>query len=335
MKRLIITLLVICSSLSVIFIAKAQYAPVYWDAKVLDRVEEIVSTYVKNWNKERLISMLATIKNNWRELSEDPQAVFMIYEIEKILEKWISTIWASATQQVWVRDFLAKNNPDMIVETEAVVGQEEEQSVVEEPLIEEPNPTPTVPETVLVNTPPDQFALRSKQEFYDTYAPFLLDTSPMTARCFDYYDEIDAIAKEYDFPTWLILATWHREHSCYFKNPDNGRWNFQIITNEYPPGEITRSDFRGQIIDFIKFSRWKRWWYDNIQVFGPEPVELSYDSFNLASIRKQAILYNGVYPDVRLDNSRYANENFTQARWWRDGVVAAFIKVLWRELENR
>ena len=67
-------------------------------------------------------------------------------------------------------------------------------------------------------------------------------------------------------------------------------------------------------MNFIEFSRAKRTRYDNIQVYGPEPIELSHDSFDLSSLRKQAITYNGVYPDVHLDNSRYANENFTQAR---------------------
>jgi hypothetical protein len=132
----------------------------------------------------------------------------------------------------------------------------------------------------------------------------------------------------------LLVAIRYREHSCIFSNPDNGWWNFQITSHYYEPGEIVRDEFATQIQNFIDFSRAKWDYYDAIQTFGPEPVSLSYDVMDINSIRKHAILYNGVYPDVTLESSWYSNENFTQFRWWRDGVVATVLKGIKWEVEN-
>jgi hypothetical protein len=53
---------------------------------------------------------------------------------------------------------------------------------------------------------------------------------------------------------------------------------------------------------------------------------------DINSIRKHAILYNGVYPDVTLESSWYSNENFTQFRGGRDGIVATVLKgIKWAE----
>lgn len=341
----------------------AQYVQTYRDFKVLNHAEEIITTYVESWNKEALFTMLATIKNNWWQYHDDEQANFMLYEVEKMLQKALWSVVArdGDDDESWsleVQDLLRAKNPEKIwyesdevtsitpaqdtVDTTDIGPQDDTdtpQPVLEESIPEAPEDEALVQEqeneTVLVTTPPTPMQQLSKQAFYDTYAPFLLDSTPLHSRCFTYFDQIDAIAQSRDFPTWLIIATWHREHSCYFSNPDNWWWNFQITSHEYPPGDITREQFRHQIINFIDFAeaKWDR--YDNIQVFGPEPVVLSYDMFDLSSLRKSAILYNGVYPDVQLDNSWYANENFTQSRWWRDGIVAAFLKVLQWELAHK
>jgi len=149
----------------------------------------------------------------------------------------------------------------------------------------------------------------SKQQFLDKYR-HLVDSKnkELLDLCTKYYDKIDIIAKKYDFPVELIIATWFREHTCKFFNPSNGRGNFQITSHYYPPGDITRADFEAQVIAFIKFSQAKRDYYDAIQTYGPEPVSLSYDEFDLTSIRKQAILYNGIVGE--LDTNVYANQNF-------------------------
>lgn len=171
----------------------------------------------------------------------------------------------------------------------------------------------------------------SKKDFLDRYRPLVDRPSlELSDLCKKYYDQIDAVAREYDFPPELIIATWYREHTCIFKNPSNGRGNFQITSNRYEPGPISRTQFQKQIVDFINFSK-KKWdYYDAIQVFGPEPVAITYDSYDLTSIRKQSILYNGIVWE--LETNVYANQNFNWVSvWWRDGIVAHVLKVLkWR-----
>ena len=49
-----------------------------------------------------------------------------------------------------------------------------------------------------------------------------------------------------------------------------------------------------QIENFIDFSRAKRDYYDAIQKFDEIPVTLSYDEIDLLSLRKHAVLYNGI-----------------------------------------
>lgn len=181
-------------------------------------------------------------------------------------------------------------------------------------------------------TTPNADIAYSPQELYKQYRDTIQgEISPL---CTVYYDQIDQIAKRNDFPTSLLIAIRYREHSCIFSNPDNGRWNFQITSHYYEPGEIVWDDFATQVQNFIDFSHAKRKYYDAIQKFGPEPVALSYDTMDINSIRKHAILYNGVYPDVTLERSWYSNENFTQFRWWRDGIVATVLKVIQRNLNR-
>ncbi len=192
-----------------------------------------------------------------------------------------------------------------------------------------PAPLPTTPTSL------GEGGIRDfKQAFLDTYRP-LVDSKDkeLIGLCKEYYDEIDVIAREYDFPVELIIATWFREHTCKFKNPSNGRGNFQIITRHYQPWPITRAQFEQQVIDFIKFSEGKRKFYDQTQNFWPLPIELSYGSFDLLSIRKHAIYYNGIVSTP--EQNVYANQNFNWIRvWWADGIVATFLKVLKYGLEK-
>lgn len=174
----------------------------------------------------------------------------------------------------------------------------------------------------------------SKQEFYEKYRPLVESKNQdILWLCTKYFDQIDEIAREYDFPVELIIATWYREHTCKFYNPGNGWGNFQITSNYYAPGDITRTEFRSQVIDFIEFSQWKREYYDLTQNFWPEPISLSYDHFDLASIRKHSIYYNGIVGE--LATNKYTNTNFNWV--WvggTDGIVTYFLKVLRRELSN-
>ncbi len=193
---------------------------------------------------------------------------------------------------------------------------------------------PTHHLTKLTQNITDAWTLKNKQNFLDTYR-HLVDSKdkPLLDLCKKYYDKIDLVAKQYDFPVELIIATWFREHTCKFKNPGNGRWNFQIITEYYPPGDISRAQFEAQIIDFIKFSEGKWKYYDLTQKFGPDPIELSYNDFDLASIRKQAIYYNWIV--WTMEKNVYANQNFNGISvGWADWIVAAFLKTLKYGLEK-
>lgn len=84
-----------------------------------------------------------------------------------------------------------------------------------------------------------------------------------------------------------------------------------------------------QVVDFINFSRgkWKR--YDNLHLYDEMPVTLSYDTLDLLSLRKHAILYNSVAKGRHPENSFYANQNFG----WnyeekQDGLVTLYLKLL-------
>lgn len=195
-------------------------------------------------------------------------------------------------------------------------------------------PAPTHHLTKPTTTIDDASTNKNKQAFLDTYR-HLVDSAdkPLIDLCTKYYDQVDAIAREYDFPVELIIATWFREHTCKFYNPGNGRGNFQIISRYYPPGDITRAQFEQQVIDFINFSYGKWKFYDQTQNFWPLPISLSYDSFDLLSIRKQAIYYNGIVGTP--ENNKYANQNFNGiATGGADGIVATFLKVLKYGLER-
>lgn len=164
--------------------------------------------------------------------------------------------------------------------------------------------------------------------------PFVTSDTPLPEKCFTYFDHIDKKAKEEDFPTALIIATRRKEHSCNFSNPANGRGNFQIISHRYEPGEITLHELLRQVDSFIAFSRHKWARYDEIQKFDTVSVSLANNSIDLTSLRKHAILYNGMYQDVTLENSTYTNNHFTVDNGGREGIVASFLKALDRMHAN-
>jgi hypothetical protein len=174
----------------------------------------------------------------------------------------------------------------------------------------------------------------SKETFFIEFSPMVRTTLAPPAECISHYQLVDRIAQEHNFPTPLIIATRRRERSCMMSNPDNRWWLFQITSHDYPPGPVTKEQLAEQILHFIEFSRAKWSYYDYIQVFDPLPIDLAYDRFDLRSIQKHAVLYNGVYSGVTPANSTYANSNFATGPDGRDGIVAMFLKVLGWELEN-
>ena len=336
-----------------------MYRSSFWDYKTLYAIQERIDDYEIAFQEEELIYQLGLVTKYRERMNDDPQAVYLLDQSKEMLLAAISQV-AVRTEQL-EQDMLTddENNQgesdteqesrDLAFDPSAVssippstVSNQDEEPKASDEVEEENNdmglsvlvsetsldewlvPAPVHSQTtnVAVQYTPQELL----EEFSDTIDG---DISPL---CTIYYDQIDAIAKRNDFPTSLIIAIWYREHSCIFSNPDNGWWNFQITSHYYQPGAITWDEFATQIQNFIDFSRAKRKYYDAIQVFGPEPVMLWYDLIDVNSIRKHAILYNGVYPDVTLENSRYSNENFTQFRGGRDGIVATMLKVIqWSE----
>lgn len=73
------------------------------------------------------------------------------------------------------------------------------------------------------------------QTFVATRQPLVTSTMEFAQSCKDHYARIDALAREQNFPTALIIATWWREYSCNMSNPANGRGIFQITSHYYEP----------------------------------------------------------------------------------------------------
>lgn len=308
---------------------EAIYVPSYWDSELLDSIDEHIDTYIDEGDRNEIIYLLVRTKDAQPRFEYDPQATFILYEIVKMLEEALAFV--DENQDLYgaiqeIRD-TEDEEPKEVVEEPVVVSEPTVQELPEE---SEDDAQPQeeddgLPPVVEVPTPLQEF---TRSAFLDTYESYMKWDTPLYESCFTYFDSIDALAKQNDFPTALIISTWYREHSCFLSNPGNGWWNFQITSHDYPEGDIDIDEFLVQVQHFIDFSRGKWDYYDNVQKFWPEPIVLQYDNFDLSSIRKHAIFYNGVYPDVTLDKSRYSNENFTRERGGRDWIVAWFIKVL-------
>lgn len=289
----------ICCSFSL------AYTPSVRDIQTQQRIDVAIDVLSEH-GKEKLVSVFAQVRTVRIPYKDNPRYLYMLeYILETVATHAQDDHEVSLTRESW------KWNE------QADTSWEEETPLTDI--------TPDTSEEVIhsIATSTDV------REFYEYYRGYLTDPTPISDLCTKYYPEIDQIAKEYDFPTALIIATRWREHTCIFSNPDNTWGNFQIISDYYAPGDITRDQFKQQIIDFINFSRAKRAWYDKIQVFGPEPVVLSYDRIDLLSLRKQAILYNGIAQGTTPETNMYANQNFGSPDNGRDGVVAMTLKAIW------
>lgn len=65
----------------------------------------------------------------------------------------------------------------------------------------------------------EEFTRRRYPEVHDWSKDELSDMNT----CMQYYDDVDTVAREMDFPTALVLATRYREYNCRLSNPDNTR----------------------------------------------------------------------------------------------------------------
>jgi len=152
-------------------------------------------------------------------------------------------------------------------------------------------------------------------------------------KCINNYDFIDKIAKKYNFPTELIIATWRKESWCNMINPNNWDWLFQIRANYYIPWKINQEKLEEQIIDFITYSH-NKWIYFQKnkklkQDFNQETLNITYNNYTLKDLQIHAMLYNWISKKYTLETSKYANWNInkniiTDTDW----VITLLIKSL-------
>lgn len=65
-----------------------------------------------------------------------------------------------------------------------------------------------------------------------------------------------------------------------------------------------------QVQHFIDFARAKWVYHDNLAPFDDIPITLNYFTYDLLSIQKHAIMYNGLKKDTTPATNLYANQNF-------------------------
>ncbi|MDD2871875.1 MAG: hypothetical protein PHS49_07845 [Candidatus Gracilibacteria bacterium] len=179
-------------------------------------------------------------------------------------------------------------------------------------------------------------------DFFNTHGKDITTSLEVNEKCTKYFDFVDNIARENNFPTELIIATWSIEFNCNLSNPNNGWGPFQITSHYYKPGEITLEQFSQSIQDFIDFSKGK-WNYFNTNTyvdyksrFGTENISISYDNYSLRDLRLHSILYNGIRSDTTLDKNTFTNTNLnSEVVGEFDGLVTRFLKILnWRIQKN-
>lgn len=151
---------------------------------------------------------------------------------------------------------------------------------------------------------------------------------------------VNTIAKKYNVPTALILATWFMEASCRQANPDNGDGIFQITSAHYEPGAIDDAQLEQEIIDFINFSRKKRDWYHKSNP--DRQITLTYKKWDIESLESQGALYNSVGSSINAWPLRATNQYYNRGNFnleWKssvkDGLITSFVRLLNWELQNR
>jgi len=168
----------------------------------------------------------------------------------------------------------------------------------------------------------------------DKYLDNIVWDKDIDPRCMEKYDIIDAIAREYNFPTAMIIATWRAEYTCKVGNPNNGWGMFQITSQYFEPGEITDEEFENQVRGYIKFLRKKMERYIPAKKIDAEKYALEYDNYNIYSIQYASKGYNGYSWDPT--KVGYTNWNLnSELEYKKDGIVTSFIKILKWELENK
>lgn len=171
--------------------------------------------------------------------------------------------------------------------------------------------------------------------FFEMYGTGITTDLKVSEKCTTYFDYINDIAKENDFPTELIIATWSIEYNCNLSNPNNWYWPFQISSKYYEPWEITLEQFKVSIIDYINFSKWK-WQYFNEnkyhnykERFWTENINITYNNYTIRDLKLNSLLFNWIREDTTLDWNTFANWNINnQVVTNFDWLVTRFLKIL-------
>jgi len=61
-----------------------------------------------------------------------------------------------------------------------------------------------------------------QKEFFENHGKNITTSLEMPEKCYEFYDIIDEMGKQNNFPTALIISTWSKELNCNFSNPANG-----------------------------------------------------------------------------------------------------------------
>lgn len=179
----------------------------------------------------------------------------------------------------------------------------------------------------------------SKKAFFDTYGKNIVQKNKLREGCTKYFDFVDEIAQQNNFPTALIIATWSKESNCGLFNPYNGWWPFQITSQYHTPGEITLEEMGDKIQKYIDFSKGKIAYYNSNkkykQRFWEKNIELSYSKYTLRDLQLYSVLYNGITSSTNIENNKFANGNLnTNIDSDTDGIVTLFLKILNWQIEN-
>jgi len=181
---------------------------------------------------------------------------------------------------------------------------------------------------------PKDNEILSKNYFLQKHWTGIVNDLPQL--CFDKYDIIDKIAKEENIPTTLVITAWKTEHNCLFDNPPNWHWIFQIYSKTYETGNIDEEMFKQQIKDYISISKWKINHYNKVKTYWDWNINISYEKFDIDSLRIFAFLYNWAKKNKNPWNSEYVNWNIKpEFKYKKDWFILTFIKVLKREIEYK
>ncbi len=180
---------------------------------------------------------------------------------------------------------------------------------------------------------PKNNELLSKKDFFVKHWSGLSDNLP--SNCFEKVEIIDKIAKQENIPTALIISMWKIEHNCFFDNPANWHWIFQLYSKNYGTWEVTEDWFKQQIYDFIAITKWKVAAYNKNKKYWTWELNIYYDKFDIDSLRIFAFLYNWIKKDQNPWNSFYVNGNINpDYSYKKDWFIVTFLKALKREIER-